>query len=182
MNIENNDIVMKHCPHCESICLISKTDIDSSRAANKLVCISCHHCQKQFAIDGEQTKDRKIARPADLKIVICPSCKSQVTVPQQMPDPSTVDLFCPLCDVKIGFNEQELKDGSSHSVSVKSNLEKADLNPTRPAGPRPKSLTNYMPLYILAMVCLSASLYWAYETGQLPVDALPLDQWLKLLK
>ena len=75
MNIENNDIVMKHCPHCESICLISKTDIDSSRAANKLVCISCHHCQKQFAIDGEQTKDRKIARPADLKIVTCPSCK-----------------------------------------------------------------------------------------------------------
>ena len=57
--IDNNDIVMRHCPHCDFICLISKTDIDSARAANKLVSISCHQCHKQFAIDGEQTKDRK---------------------------------------------------------------------------------------------------------------------------
>ena len=182
MNIENNDIVMKHCPYCETVCLILKTDIASLRAANRLVCISCHQCQKQFTIDGDQTKDRKIARPANLKIVTCPSCKNHITLPSPVPDQSTVDLFCPLCGNKIGYNEQNAGSELLHSTSAKPNLAKADFNPTKQAIPGPKSPTNYMPLYILVILCLGAYLFWAFKTGQLPVNALPFDQWLKNLE
>ena len=178
----NNDIVMRHCPHCDCICLISKTDIDSARAANKLVSISCHQCHKQFAIDGEQTKDRKIARPATLEFVTCPSCKKQVTLPDLPPDRSTVDLFCPFCESKIDHEGQMSEGESSHVASVKSDLEKTDLNPARDASPSPKSPTNYMPLYVLFVLCLGAYLFWAFETGQLPVETLPFDQWLKILQ
>ena len=178
----NNDTVMRHCPHCDCICLISKTDIDSARAANKLVSISCHQCHKQFAIDGEQTKDRKIARPAALEFVTCPSCKKQVTLPDLPPDRSNVDLFCPFCESKIDHDGQMSEGESSHAASVKSDLEKADLNPAREAGPSPKAPTNYMPLYVLFVLCLGAYLFWAFETGQLPVETLPFDQWLKILQ
>ena len=173
---------MRHCPHCDCICLISKTDIESARAANKLVNISCHQCQKQFAIDGDQTKDRKIARPAALVFVTCPSCKKQVTQPDPPPDGSTVDLFCPFCESKIDHDGQKSEGKSSHLASVKSDPGKANLNPTRKASPSPKSPTNYTPLYLLFVLCLGAYLFWAYETGQLPVEALPFDQWLKILE
>ena len=173
---------MRHCPHCDCICLISKTDIDSARAANKLVSISCHQCHKQFAIDGEQTKDRKIARPAALEFITCPSCKKQVTLPDLPPDQSTVDLFCPFCESKIDHDGQMSEGESSHVASVKSDLEKADLNPAREASPSLKSPTNYMPLYVLFVLCLGAYLFWAFETGQLPVETLPFDQWLKILQ
>ena len=182
MEINNNDIVMRHCPHCDCICLISKTDIDSARAANKLVSISCHQCHKQFAIDGDQAKDRKIAHPADLEFVTCPSCKKQVTLPNLPQDRSTVDLFCPFCDGKIDPDGQKSEVESSHSASVKSNLGKAELNPTRQARPSSKSSTNYIPLYVLFLLCIGAYLFWAFETEQLPVDALPFDQWLKILE
>ena len=178
----NNDIVMRHCPHCDCICLISKTDIDSAQAANKLVSISCHQCHKQFAIDGEQTKDRKIARPATLEFVTCPSCKKQVSLPDLPSDRSTVDLFCPFCESKIDHDGQMSQGESSHVASVKSDLEKADLNPAREASPSLKSPTNYMPLYVLFVLCLGAYLFWAFETGQLPVETLPFDQWLKILQ
>ena len=178
----NNDIIMRHCPHCDCICLISKTDIDSARAANKIVNISCHQCHKQFAIDGEQTKDRKIARPATLEFVTCPSCKKQVTLPDLPPDRSTVDLFCPFCESKIDHDGQLSESESLHVVPVKSDLEKADLNPAREASQSPKSPTNYMPLYVLFVLCLGAYLFWAFETGQLPVETLPFDQWLKILQ
>ena len=182
MNIDNEDIVMRHCPHCDSICLVSKTDIDSARAANKLVCISCHQCQKQFAIDGGKSKDRKIARPADLKLVICPSCKKQVTLPSPLPDRSTVDLFCPFCDGELDNNVQKAKGKLSHSESANPDLEKAGLNPARQAIPSSKSASNYMPLYVLAVFCLGAYLFWAHETGQFPAVALPFDQWFKILE
>ena len=182
MEIDNNDIVMRHCPHCDCICLISKTDIDSARAANKSVSISCYQCEEQFAIDGDQTKDRKIARPAALEFVTCPSCKKQVTLPDLPPDRSNVDLFCPFCESKIDHDGQRSEGESSHLASVKSDLGKADLNPTREASPSLKSPTNYMPLYVLFVLCLGAYLFWAFETGQLPVEALPLDQWLKILQ
>ena len=178
----NNDKVMRNCPHCDCICLISKTDIDSARAANKLVSISCHQCHKQFAIDGEQTKDRKIALPATLEFVTCPSCKKQVTLPDLPPDRSTVDLFCPFCESKIDHEGQMSEGESSHVAPVKSDLEKAGLNPAREASPSPKSPTNYMPLYVLFVLCLGAYLFWAFETGQLPVETLPFDQWLKILQ
>jgi uncharacterized CHY-type Zn-finger protein len=178
----NNDIVMRHCPHCDCICLISKTDIDSARAANKLVSISCHQCHQQFAIDGEQTKDRKIARPATLEFVTCPSCKKQVTLPDLPLDRSTVDLFCPFCESKIDHDGQMSEGESSHVAPVKSDLEKADLHPAREARQGPKSPTNYMPLYVLFVLCLGAYLFWAFETGQLPVETLPFDQWLKILQ
>ena len=35
---------------------------------------------------------------------------------------------------------------------------------------------NRMPLYLLILICLVVYLYWARETGQLPID-----QWLKIL-
>ena len=173
---------MRHCPHCDCICLISKTNIDSARAENKSVSISCHQCQKQFAIDGDQTKDKKVARPAALKFVTCPSCKKQVTLPDLPPDQSTVDLFCPFCESIIDHDGQKSEGESSHLASVKSDPGKADLNPAMEASPSTKSPTNYMPLYVLFVLCLGAYLFWAFETGQLPVETLPFDQWLKILQ
>ena len=173
---------MRHCPHCDCICLISKTDIDSAQAANKLVSISCHQCQEQFAIDGDQTKDRKIARPAALEFVTCPSCKKQVTLPDLPPDWSTVDLFCPFCESEIDHDGQKSEGKLSHLASVKSDLRESDFNPKREPSPSTKSPTNYMPLYVLFVLCLGAYLFWAYETGHLSVEALPLDQWLKILQ
>ncbi len=173
---------MRHCPHCDCICLISKTDVDSARAEKKLVSISCHQCQKQFAIDGDQTKDRKIARPATLKFVTCPSCKRQVTLPDLPPDWTTVDLFCPFCESKIDHVGQKTESDSSHLASVKSDLGKADLNATGETSPSTKSPINYMPLYVLFFLCIGAYLFWALETGQLPVGALPFDRWLKILQ
>ena len=184
METDNNDIVMvmRHCPHCDCICLISKTDIDSARAANKLVSISCHQCQKQFGIDGDQTKDRKIARPANLEFVTCPSCRKRVTLPDLSPDRASLDLFCPFCDGKIDHNGRKSEGKSSHVTPVKSDLGKAEINRTREASPSIKSPTNYMPLYVLFVLCLGAYLFWAFETGQLPVDVLPFEQWLKILE
>ena len=182
MSIENNDIVIKQCPHCECICLISKTDIESSREANKLVCISCHQCQRQFAIDGEQTKYRKIARPANLKIITCLSCKNQVTVPYPLPDQSTVKLLCPFCNNEIGGDPHKADDECSQSASVTRGQKKTTLKPAKQVVTSNRSPTNYMPLYVLAILSIGAYLFWAFETGLLPIDLFPFDQWLKILQ
>ena len=129
-----------------------------------------------------QTKDRKVARPAVLEFVTCPSCKKQVTLPDLPPDRSTLDLFCPFCESKIDIDGQKSEGEPPHLASVKSDLEKADLTPTREANPSPKPPKNYMPLYVLFVLCLGACLFWAFETGHLPVEALPFDQWLKILQ
>ena len=181
MEIDYTNMVMRHCPHCDCICLISKTDIYTARAANKLVSISCHQCEKQFAIDSDQTTDRKIARPAHLEFVTCSSCKKQVTMPDLLPDRTTVDLFCPFCDSKIAHDGRNSESKSSHLASLKSDPGKAGLSPKRQASPSPNPQTNYIPLYVLFILCLGAYLFWAFETGQLPVDTLPFDQWLKIL-
>jgi uncharacterized protein YbaR (Trm112 family) len=182
MNNDSNDIVMNHCPFCDIVCLVSKTDTDAAEAANKLVCISCHQCQKEFAIDGDQTKDIKTARKANLKIVTCPHCKKPVTIPHPAPDPLKMDLFCPLCNCNLDDDSQKTEDALSQSESAKPNPVSAEIKATRQPFTRSKSATSYMPLYVLIIFCMGAYLFWAYETGLLPVDTLPFDQWLKVLE
>ena len=86
MKISSSNLIMRHCPHCDNICLFSKADIDILQAENKSVRISCHQCQKQFSIDSDETNDKKIGRPAKLKLITCPSCKNQVAMPHSIPN------------------------------------------------------------------------------------------------
>ena len=38
----HNDSIMIHCPHCDSLCLLSQSEVDTAQAANKAVAITCH--------------------------------------------------------------------------------------------------------------------------------------------
>ena len=97
----HNDSIMNHCPHCDSLCLSSQNEIDKAQAANKAVAITCHQCKGQFGLDHNCPTDTKRARPAEMKIVDCPSCKMAITVPKHLSGDVKVGLFCPLCDSEI---------------------------------------------------------------------------------
>ena len=182
MKISSSNLIMRHCPHCDNICLFSKADIDILQAENKSVRISCHQCQKQFSIDSDETNDKKIGRPAKLKLITCPSCKNQVAMPHSIPNLSDVDMFCPFCNGELHGNDHVEVASSPGPAKKKSDFLKADFTISGKATSSPNSAPTYMPLYILAIICLGAYLFWAYETGQLPIDELPIDQWLKILE
>ncbi|MDC1383132.1 hypothetical protein N8500_06575 [Candidatus Puniceispirillum sp.] len=172
MNIK--DMVIKHCPHCDGPCLVSQNEIDAEHLANKKVAIACHHCSKQFSLDGDHTKDDGIAHPEKMQVNECPSCKELITIPNPLPDQTTMELRCPLCDSKFELGQAE------HGQKIKGN----ELSPTiadkiiaHQTEPDNKLKTSYTPLYILIIICIAAFAFWAKETGQLPVN-----HWLKILE
>ena len=60
----HNDSIMNHCPHCDSLCLLSQSEVDMAQAANKAVAITCHQCNAQFGLEHNCPTDTKPARPA----------------------------------------------------------------------------------------------------------------------
>ena len=63
----HNDSIMNHCPHCDSLCLLSQSEVDMAQATNKAVAITCHQCNAQFGLEHNCPTDTKPARPAGKK-------------------------------------------------------------------------------------------------------------------
>ena len=182
----HNDSIMNHCPHCDSLCLLSQSEVDTAQAANKAIAITCHQCNAQFGLEQNCPTDIKPARPAAMKIVNCPSCKMAITIPTRLSGDMKIDLFCPLCDNKIQQGDQNNQaaktpatispDATTPAEPLETPSSVAEINNDNASKPDRDTSVNRMPLYLLILVCLAVYLYWARETGQLPID-----QWLKIL-
>ena len=55
----HNDSIMNHCPHCDSLCLLSHSEVDAAQAANKAVAITCHQCNAQFGLEHNRPTGTK---------------------------------------------------------------------------------------------------------------------------
>ena len=172
MNIK--DMIIKHCPHCDGLCLISQNKVNAEHLANKKVTIACHQCSKQFSLDGDHTKDNGIARPAKMQVNECSSCKELITVPNPLPDQITVELLCPLCGNKFEVGQTE---HGKKTKENKLNPTTTDKNIVQQTKPENKLKTSFTPLYILIVICVAAFAFWAKETSQFPVN-----HWLKILE
>ena len=172
----HNDSIMIHCPHCDSLCLLSQSEVDTAQAANKAVAITCHQCNGQFGLDHNCPTNTKRGRPAEMKIVDCSSCKMAVTVPTHLSGDVKIDLFCPLCDSKIQQADPENQTATNPTTSPETPIPVAEISNNNVSKPDRDTSVNRKPLYLLILVCLAVYLYWARETGQLPID-----QWLMLL-
>jgi hypothetical protein len=182
----HNDSIMNHCPHCDSLCLLSQSEVDIAQAANKAVAITCHQCNAKFGLEHNCPTDIKPARPAAMKIVNCPSCKMAITIPTRLSGDMRIDLFCPLCDNKIPQGDQNNQaaktpatispDATIPAEPLETPSSVAEISNDNTSKPARDTSVNRVPLYLLILVCLAVYLYWARETGQLPID-----QWLKIL-
>jgi len=182
----HNDSIMNHCPHCDSLCLLSQSEVDTAQAANKAVAITCHQCNAQFGLEHNCPTGTKPARPAEMKIVDCPSCKMAITIPTRLSSDAKIDLLCPLCDSAIQQGDQDNQTATTPNATIQATKTPATLPETpspvtaisndNASKPDRDTSVNRMPLYLLILVCLAVYLYWARETGQLPID-----QWLKIL-
>ena len=172
----HNDSIMNHCPHCDSLCLLSQSEVDMAEAANKAVAVTCHQCNAQFGLEHNCPAGTKPARPAKMKIVDCPSCKMAITIPTHHSGDMKIDLFCPLCDSEIQQGDQDDQATTIEAAPPETPSAVAAISNDNAGKPERDTSVNRMPLYLLILVCLAVYLYWARETGQLPID-----QWLKIL-
>jgi hypothetical protein len=109
-----------------------------------------------------------------MQVSECPSCKELITIPNPLPDQTTVELRCALCDSKFELGQ------TTHGQKIKEN----ELSPTiadkiitQQTESDNKLKTSYTPLYILIIICIAAFAFWAKETSQLTVN-----HWLKILE
>ena len=172
----HNDSIMNHCPHCDSLCLLSQSEVDTAQAANKAVAITCHQCNGKFSLDQNCPAGTKPARPAEMKIVDCPSCKMAITIPTHLSSDVKIDLFCPLCDSKIQQADPDNQAITTPTTPPGTPSPVAEIINDNASKPDRDTSANRMSLYLLILVCLAVYLYWSRETGQLPID-----QWLKIL-
>ena len=173
----HNDSIINHCPHCDSLCLLSQSEIDTAQAANKAIVITCYQCNAQFGLDHSCPPGTKRARPAEMKIIDCPSCKMAITSPTHRSSDVKVDLFCPLCDDEIKLADPDNQVTTTPTAPPEAPSPVAEINSDNADKPDRDTSINRVPLYLLILVCLAVYLYWARETGQLPID-----QWLKILR
>ena len=182
----HNDSIMNHCPHCDSLCLLSQSEVDTAQAANKAVAITCYQCNAQFGLEHNCPTGTKPARPAEMKIVDCPSCKMAITIPTRLSSDAKIDLFCPLCDSAIQQADQDNQAATTPNATIQATKTPAtppetpspvaEISNDNASKPDRDTSINRMPLYLLILICLGVYLYWARETGQLPID-----QWLMIL-
>ena len=173
----HNDSIMIHCPHCDSLCLLSQSEFDTAKADNKAVAITCHQCDGQFGLDQScPTTNTKRGRPAEMKIVDCPSCKMAITIPTNLSGDVKIDLFCPLRDSEIQQADPDNQAATTPTAPPETPSPVAESSNNNASNPDRDTSVNRIPLYLLILVCLAVYLYWARET-----DQLPIDQWLKIL-
>ena len=172
----HNDSIINHCPHCDSLCLLSQSEVDKAQAANKAVAITCHQCNGQFGLGHNCPTDTKPARPAEMKIVDCPSCKMAITIPTNLSGDVKIDLFCPLCDSEIQQAYPDNQAATTPTAPPETPSPVDEISNNNASKPDRDTSVNRMPLYLLILACLGVYLYWARETGQLPID-----QWLMIL-
>ena len=166
-------INMRHCPQCGSVCLLSQSAIAAAEADGRTVAIACHSCNAQFGLDHNRATGTKRARLAKMDIFDCPSCRNPISVPDPLPDPAIVDLVCPLCDCAI--NPADLMQSAAPMAPITDYHSPDDIITTENLRPPERDQTvTRVPLYLLIIACLAVYLYWARETGHLPID-----QWLK---
>jgi hypothetical protein len=99
-----------------------------------------------------------------------------ITVPTHRSSDVKVDLFCPLCNGEIQQADPDNQVTTTPTAPLEAPSPVAEINSDNADKPDRDTSINRMPLYLLILVCLAVYLYWARETGQLPID-----QWLKIL-
>jgi hypothetical protein len=172
----HNDSIINHCPHCDSLCLLSQSEVDTAQAANKAIAVTCHQCKAQFGLDHSCPTGTKRARTAEMKIIDCPSCKMAITIPTHFSSNVTSDLFCPICDSEIQQADSDNQVTTTPTAAPEMPSPVAETSNDNAGKPDRDISVNRVPLYLLILACLAVYLYWARETGQLPID-----QWLKIL-
>ena len=172
----HNDSLMNHCPHCDSLCLLSQREVDTAREANKVIAITCHQCNAQFGLDHSCPGDTKRARPAKMKIIDCPSCKKAITIPTHLSSDVKINLFCPLCDGEIQQFDPDNQVATTPTAPPETPRPVAETGKDNADKPNRNTGVDRMPLYLLIIIFLAVYLYWARETGRLPID-----QWLMIL-
>ena len=109
-----------------------------------------------------------------------------ITIPTRLSSDAKIDLFCPLCDSAIQQADQDNQAATTPNATIQATKTPAtppetpspvaEISTDNASKPDRDTSVNRMPLYLLILVCLAVYLYWARETGQLPID-----QWLKIL-
>ena len=99
-----------------------------------------------------------------------------ITVPTHLSSDVKIGLFCPLCDSEIKQADPDNQAATTPTAPAETPSPVAEISNNNASEPGRDTSVNRMPLYLLIMVCLAVYLYWARETGQLPID-----QWLKIL-
>ena len=129
-------------------------------------------------MSGPTASAYKTGRAATIAIKKCTSCEEPISVPDPFPDAHEIDMICPLCDSKL--NIAKLRQQETANDSPMSDYTALRPTPDITAGkttrPQVDRDINRVPLYLLIFVSLAGYLYWARETGQLPID-----HWLRLL-
>ena len=166
---------------CDQLCVVTQKAFDDAAASGTMVLISCHHCGEQFApttATGPTAGSYKIGRVARVAIKNCTSCQQPISVPDPFPDAGVIDMICPLCDSKLDIDklhQQETADDYA-VADDKASRSSPDITTDKKTRPQRDRDINRVPLYLLIVVSLAGYLYWARETGQLPID-----HWLRLL-
>jgi hypothetical protein len=176
-----NSQMIHHCPTCDQLCVVGHKAVDDAVASGTMVLISCHHCGEQFApatTAGTTAGPYKTGRAASIAIKNCTSCQQPISVPDPFPDAGVIDMICPLCDSKLDIDklrQQKTADDDTVTDDTASRPT-PDITADKKTRPQRDRDINRVPLYLLIVVSLAGYLYWARETGQLPID-----HWLRLL-
>ena len=176
-----NSQMINHCPKCDQLCVVAQKAVDDAIASSAMVLISCHNCSEQFVpatMSGPTASNYKAGRAATITVKNCTSCEQPISVPDPFPDAHEIDMICPLCDSKLDIaklrQQETANDGPMPDDTA---LRPApDITAGKKTQPQVDSDINRVPLYLLIVASLAGYLYWARETGQLPID-----QWLRLL-
>jgi hypothetical protein len=181
MTMSNSQII-HHCPTCDQLCVVAQKAVADAIASDTMVLVSCHHCGEQFApatTNGPLASPYKTGRAASIAIKNCSSCQQPISVPDPFPDAGVIDMICPLCDSKLDIDKLRQQDTADDDDAVAGDTESRptpDITADKKTRPQRDRDINRVPLYLLIVVSLAGYLYWARETGQLPID-----QWLRLL-
>jgi hypothetical protein len=81
-----------------------------------------------------------------------------------------------LCENKIQQADPDNQAATTPTAPPETPSPVAEISNNDASKPDRDTSVNRMPLYLLILVCLGVYLYWARETGQLPID-----QWLMIL-
>ena len=176
-----NSQMINHCPTCDQLCVVAQKAVDEAIASSAMVLISCHHCSEQF-VPATMTRpsagNYKAGRAATINIKNCTSCEQPISVPDPFPDAHVIDMICPLCDSKLDIAKlRQQGTANDGPMSDDTALRPApDITAGKKTRPQVDRDINRAPLYLLIAASLAGYLYWARETGQLPID-----EWLRLL-
>ncbi len=191
MKTAGNDILINHCPDCGGLCLMPHSKVEHATSSGQMIKIICHICASQFTpgpnIDPwkGQYSPANIAADARMAIANCPSCAQPISVPDPLPDDASTDLICPLCEDSIDVKLLEISlpsSGDDHKTTpVNQPDDVAVSSPTVETAPKSHRkrgiIASYTPVYLLILLLIGGYLYWARETGQLPID-----EWISLIQ